>query len=103
MNDPARDEWQKPWEVIAALAFHQGVRVADLGAGGGYFTWCLADAVEPQGAVVPVSGLSVTYPPSSAGVRTAVSSIVRPRKKVPQSSCIPRIEANDYMNRLAVC
>lgn len=41
MNDPAR-------EVIAALALQQGVRVADLGAGGGYITWRLADAVGSQ-------------------------------------------------------
>jgi arsenite methyltransferase len=54
MNDPARDEWQKPREVIAALAIQQGVRVADLGAGGGYFTWRLAEAVGPQGMVYAV-------------------------------------------------
>jgi hypothetical protein len=35
MNDPSRDEWQKPQEVIATLAVKPGSRVADLGAGGG--------------------------------------------------------------------
>jgi arsenite methyltransferase len=54
MNDPSRDAWQKPREVIAALVIQQGVRVADLGAGGGYFTWYLAEAVGPQGTVYAV-------------------------------------------------
>jgi arsenite methyltransferase len=54
MNDPSRDAWQKPKEVIEKLAITPGSRVADLGAGGGYFTWYLAGAVEPQGTVYAV-------------------------------------------------
>ncbi len=54
MNDPARDAWQKPKEVVEKLAVMPGSRVADLGAGGGYFTWHLAGAVGPQGIVYAV-------------------------------------------------
>ena len=54
MNDPSRDAWQKPIEVITKLAITPGSRVADLGAGGGYFTWHLASAVGPQGTVYAV-------------------------------------------------
>ena len=54
MNDPSRDAWQKPTEVIAKLAITRGSRVADLGAGGGYFTWYLASAVESRGTVYAV-------------------------------------------------
>lgn len=54
MNDPSRDAWQKPQEVITKLTITPGSRVADLGAGGGYFTWPLAGAVGPQGAVYAV-------------------------------------------------
>ena len=54
MNDPSRDAWQKPREVIAVLAIKPGSRVADLGAGGGYFTWRLAEAIGPQGMVYAV-------------------------------------------------
>lgn len=54
MNDPSRDAWQKPAEVIAKLAITPGSRVADLGAGGGYFTWHLAGAVESRGTVYAV-------------------------------------------------
>lgn len=54
MNDPARDSWQKPKQVVERLDIQPGARVADLGAGGGYFTWYLAAAVGPQGKVYAV-------------------------------------------------
>jgi predicted methyltransferase len=54
MNDPSRDAWQKPNEVMEQLAIKPGSRVADLGAGGGYFTWRLAGAVGPEGTVYAV-------------------------------------------------
>jgi ubiquinone/menaquinone biosynthesis C-methylase UbiE len=54
MNDPSRDVWQKPKDVVEQLAIVPGSRVADIGAGGGYFTWYLADAVGPQGTVYAV-------------------------------------------------
>lgn len=63
MNDPKRDAWQKPKEVIQQLAIEPGARIADLGAGGGYFTWHLATAVGPEGHVYAVdineTGLSM--------------------------------------------
>jgi arsenite methyltransferase len=49
-----RDEWQKPDEVIRALELKAGDRVADLGAGSGYFTFRLARAVGPAGKVYAV-------------------------------------------------
>jgi arsenite methyltransferase len=49
-----RDRWQKPEQVIAALALKPGDRVADLGSGGGYFTFRLARAVGPSGVVFAV-------------------------------------------------
>ncbi len=54
MNDPSRDAWQQPKAVIQVLNISPGARVADLGAGGGYFTWPLAEAVGPQGKVFAV-------------------------------------------------
>ena len=54
MNDPARDAWQKPNQVVEKLDIEPGARVADLGAGGGYFTWYLAAAVGPRGKVYAV-------------------------------------------------
>lgn len=49
-----RDAWQQPARVVEALALAPGDRVADLGAGGGYFTFRLADAVGPGGRVLAV-------------------------------------------------
>jgi ubiquinone/menaquinone biosynthesis C-methylase UbiE len=49
-----RDDWQQPDRVMAALAVRPGERVADLGAGSGYFTLRLARAVGPEGRVFAV-------------------------------------------------
>ena len=54
MNDPSRDAWQKPKEVVEKLGIVPGARVADVGAGGGYFTWYLAEAVGPDGITYAV-------------------------------------------------
>ena len=50
-DDPARDAWQRPDDVIAALALTPAMTVADVGAGTGYFTVRLARAV-PTGQVI---------------------------------------------------
>ncbi len=49
-DDPARDAWQKPDEVIRALGPAPDALVADIGSGTGYFAVRLARAV-PQGRV----------------------------------------------------
>jgi SAM-dependent methyltransferase len=43
-DDPARDAWQMPDRVIEALALTPGQKVADIGAGTGYFSVRLARA-----------------------------------------------------------
>jgi len=52
-DDPERDAWQKPHAVIQALALKPDARVADLGAGTGYFSARLANML-PQGLVYAV-------------------------------------------------
>jgi SAM-dependent methyltransferase len=52
-DDPARDEWQKPDEVIRALALPPNATVADIGAGTGYFAVRFARAL-PRGHVIGV-------------------------------------------------
>lgn len=44
-DDPARDAWQKPHEVIQALALKSDAAVADIGAGTGYFSVRIANMV----------------------------------------------------------
>lgn len=50
-DNPARDAWQHPDDVIAALELRPGMTVADVGAGTGYFTVRLARAV-PDGQII---------------------------------------------------
>jgi arsenite methyltransferase len=53
-EEPGRDKWQKTSEVVKALALAPGDHVADLGAGGGYFTYPIAEAVGKAGRVYAV-------------------------------------------------
>jgi arsenite methyltransferase len=54
LEDPARDAWQKPQEVLDALALRAGERVADIGAGSGYFALRFARQVGATGRVFAV-------------------------------------------------
>lgn len=49
-----RDVFQKPDEVMRTLALRPGERVADIGAGSGYFTLRIARAVGPEGRVLAI-------------------------------------------------
>jgi len=48
---PDRDEWQQPEKIMDALGIAERDRVADVGAGGGWFTIRLARRVGPNGRV----------------------------------------------------
>ncbi len=54
LEDPQRDAYQKPHEVITALKLKEGEVIADLGAGSGYFTFRLAHHVGDSGRVYAV-------------------------------------------------
>ena len=61
-DDPARDAWQKPDDVIAALDLKPGMVVADLGAGTGYFSVRLAkSAAKPRVFAVDLEPDMVAY------------------------------------------
>lgn len=49
-----RDKWQRPADVMDALALKPGQRVADIGSGFGYFTFRLAARVGVEGKVYAV-------------------------------------------------
>ena len=51
LEAPDRDAWQRPEQVMDALGISDGSVVADLGAGGGWFTVRLARRVGPNGRV----------------------------------------------------
>lgn len=52
-DDPKRDEWQKPHEVIKVLALKPDAVVADIGAGTGYFAVRIASML-PRSTVYAV-------------------------------------------------
>lgn len=54
MEDPQRAQWQKPDEVVRMLHLRRGSRIADIGAGTGYFSVRLARAVGTSGRVYAV-------------------------------------------------
>ena len=54
LEPPDREAWQKPDQVMDALHIAEGSTVADIGAGGGWFTMRLARRVEPNGRVFAV-------------------------------------------------
>ena len=61
-DDPARDQWQMPDRVIAALGLKAGQAVADVGAGTGYFTVRLAkSAAAPRVFAVDIEHSMVHY------------------------------------------
>ena len=51
-DDPERDAWQRPAEVIEHMKIAPGSVVADLGTGTGYFVGWLSRAVGPSGKVL---------------------------------------------------
>ena len=54
LEDPKRDAYQKPHEVLTALAIKPGEVIADIGAGSGYFTFRLAHHVGNNGKVYAI-------------------------------------------------
>jgi arsenite methyltransferase len=54
LEDPKRDAYQKPHEILTALALKPGEVIADIGAGSGYFTFRLAHHVGDTGKIYAV-------------------------------------------------
>src|SRR5436190_20599869 len=51
LEGPDRDDWQQPDLVMDRLGISDGSKVADIGAGGGWFTVWLARRVGPNWVV----------------------------------------------------
>ena len=51
LEGPDRESWQRPDQIMDALGIGEGSAVADIGAGGGWFTIRLSRRVGPNGRV----------------------------------------------------
>ena len=83
LEDPKRDDYQKPDEVLKALALKPGEVIADIGSGSGYFTLRFARAVGDTGRVYAVDispdmVRHVNRRVRDAGIRNVVSVLAEP-------------------------
>ncbi len=83
LEDPKRDAYQKPDEVMKALALRPGEVVADIGAGSGYFALRFARAVGDTGRVYAVDispdmVRHVNRRVRDTGIRNVVSVLAEP-------------------------
>ncbi len=78
-DEPGRDAWQRPDEVMQVAGVKPGMVVADLGAGTGYFLPHLSRAVGPSGIVLglDVETSMVAYMTQRAGKAGLVNMLAR--------------------------
>jgi predicted methyltransferase len=83
LSGPGRDRWQQPNRVIDTLGIEQGMGVADIGLGGGYFTMRLARAVGAEGWVYAADTdadlRSLVADRAAAGEWTDVTTVAPPQ------------------------
>ncbi len=85
LEDPARDAWQKPNEVIAALKLRSDEVVADIGAGSGYYSRRLArHAAKVYAVDIDAKLLEITARNGPANVQTVLATPDDP--KLPDAS-----------------
>jgi protein-L-isoaspartate O-methyltransferase len=79
-DDPARDKWQLPSQVITALQLKPTQTVADIGAGTGYFTVRLSPAVARVFAVdIEESMVNYTrHRAMKAGLKNVTGVVAKP-------------------------
>ena len=70
-----REQWQRVGDIFAHLAVTAGSHVADIGAGGGFFTTRLARAVGPDGRVYAVDVNPVSLRELKAALGTEVTNV----------------------------
>jgi cyclopropane fatty-acyl-phospholipid synthase-like methyltransferase len=99
LDDPERDAWQMPDEVLHALELAPEMVVGEIGAGSGYFTFRLARAAalvyacDADPRLVEVLRQRI----AAAGVRNVIPALAFPDDPVfPASSCDRLVTVNAY-------
>jgi predicted methyltransferase len=88
-NDPERDKWQHPEEIVAALALKPGATVADIGAGTGYMAAHLSKAVGKSGTVIAVDASAAMIDYLAKRSAELVPAKIVPRKVGPDDPELP--------------
>ncbi len=98
-NSPYRATWERTDRVLELLDLQPGMQVADVGAGGGYFSYRFAEQVGPEGLVWAVE----TNDRHLATMR-AVSDheALRNLRLVPSSGAFPDLPAGS-LDRVFLC
>ena len=99
LEDPARDAYQKPHEVVMALALKEGERIADIGAGAGYFSLRFAQHVGAAGRVFAVDISPDMIIHLNQRVREAGLDNVRTILALPDDPLLP----NASVDRIFIC
>lgn len=85
LEDPARDGWQKPAEVVHALGIGKSEVIADIGAGSGYFARRFVPLAEKVYAVdIDEALLKIAAKGAPSNLETMVSTADDP--KLPDNS-----------------
>ncbi len=88
LEEPERDGWQRPQEVIGLLECQSGMTVVDLGAGTGYFLRYLSEAVGPEGRVLALDTNRSSIDWMSARVEREELRNVRPEMVTPDDPAL---------------
>ena len=88
-DDPERDGWQDPQRVVDLLRLRPGMRVADIGAGTGYFNPFLSRAVGPDGLVFAADIESTLVAHMQSRAEAESTANVRPVLAAPDDPRIP--------------
>lgn len=89
LDDPSRDEWQRPEEVVALLGCRPGMTAVDLGAGTGYFLRYLSVAVGHEGRVLALELDASTIDLLSRRAETEGLPNVQPILVAPDDPALP--------------
>ncbi|HTM49785.1 MAG TPA: class I SAM-dependent methyltransferase [Bryobacteraceae bacterium] len=85
LEDPSRDVWQRPEEVVQALELNRSQTIADIGAGSGYFARRIAPHVAMVYAVdIDPKLLAIARTRSPANVKSILAAPDDP--KLPRGS-----------------
>lgn len=80
LDDPSRDEWQKPHEVVMALGLKSSEAIADIGAGTGYFARRFANHAGTVYAVdIDEKLLAIAGKNAPANLKTVLATTDDPR------------------------